>query len=104
MDSQLKKGALELIVLASLAHEPAYGGALLDRLTATGLALSAGTLYPLLTRMKKTGHITSHWEESPSGPPRKVYSLTPAGRARAHHLASQWRALASIVDTHLKGL
>ncbi|MGJ9471684.1 PadR family transcriptional regulator, partial [Actinotignum sp. GS-2025b] len=56
-DSQLRKGVLELIVLASLSRAPAYGGALLQRLENAGMAVSAGTLYPLLNRLKKAGHL-----------------------------------------------
>lgn len=103
-DSQLRKGVLELIVLASLAASPTYGGALLSRLSAIGLDVSTGTLYPLLTRLKKAGHIASHWEESPAGPPRKIYDITTQGRQHARELTNEWRTLAHIIETTVKGL
>lgn len=103
-DSQLRKGVLELVVLASLEADPTYGGALLDRLTAQGLDVSSGTLYPLLTRLKKAGHISSHWEESPAGPPRKVYGVTARGLSQTRSLAADWRELTAIVEAQLEGL
>lgn len=102
-DTQLRKGVLELIVLRSLHANPGYGGALLERLNAQGLDVSSGTLYPLLARLKKAGNLTSRWEESPSGPPRKVYVVTDAGRTQLATLTAEWQTLTTIVDTILKG-
>lgn len=103
--SQLRKGVLELIVLSTLERQSSYGGEILERLdNEAGMQVSAGTLYPLLTRLKKSGFIDSHWEESPSGPPRKVYDMTPKGRKRMSQLAAEWRSLASMVEKQLKGL
>ncbi|MGX6514096.1 MAG: PadR family transcriptional regulator [Schaalia turicensis] len=103
-DSQLRKGVLELIVLASLSRAPAYDGALLQRLENAGMAVSAGTLYPLLNRLKKAGHLAIHWEESPAGPPRKIYTITAAGRSYGERLAGEWRNLAAVVTSHLTAL
>ncbi|ARU46824.1 PadR family transcriptional regulator [Corynebacterium silvaticum] len=100
-ESQLRKGVLELIVLAALEKEPTYGGALIEHL---GMEVSSGTLYPLLTRMKKHAWIGSHWEESPSGPPRKIYSVTEKGSQRITELAQEWRALSVFVNEHLEGI
>ncbi|WP_347305227.1 PadR family transcriptional regulator [Corynebacterium sp. SA-MJD20WY100] len=102
-DTQLRKGVLELIVLRSLHVSPGYGGALLERLNAQGLEVSSGTLYPLLARLKKAGYLTSRWEESPSGPPRKVYVVTDAGRTQLATLTAEWQTLTTNVDTILKG-
>lgn len=102
-DSQLRKGVLELAVLAQLDAKPTYGGGLLEALAELGLELSPGTLYPLLTRLKKSGFLTTHWEESPVGPPRKVYSVTPAGRERSVNLTAEWRDLEAVIDSLLKG-
>lgn len=100
-ESQLRKGVLELIVLAALEKEPTYGGALIEHL---GMEVSPGTLYPLLTRMKKNAWIGSHWEESPSGPPRKIYSVTEKGSERIAELAQEWRALSVFVNEHVEGI
>ncbi|WP_296137680.1 PadR family transcriptional regulator [uncultured Tessaracoccus sp.] len=103
-DSQLRKGALELVVLVQLEARPTYGGALLARLAELGLDISSGTLYPMLTRLKKAQHVASHWEESPSGPPRKVYTVTARGRRQLRTLARDWRALSTVVDAQLEGI
>lgn len=100
-EAQLRKGVLELIVLAALEKEPTYGGALIERL---GMEVSSGTLYPLLTRMKNHAWIGSHWEESLSGPPRKIYSVTGKGSERIAELAQEWRALSVFVNEHLEGI
>ena len=102
-DSQLRKGVLELVVLLSLEREPASGGALLARLKGEGLDVSSGTVYPLLTRLRKAGYIDARWEESPVGPPRKVYDVTDDGRAAIARMTREWRSLAAIVDAQLEG-
>ena len=103
-ESQMRKGVLELVVLASLKHQPAYGGALLETLTESlGSELSSGTLYPLLARLRKTGMLETHGEESPVGPPRKVYQVTDRGSARLKDLHAEWSDLVDAVSTALKG-
>lgn len=103
-ESQMRKGVLELVVLASLKHQPAYGGALLETLTQSlGSELSSGTLYPLLARLRKTGMLETHWEESPIGPPRKVYRVTDRGSTRLNDLYADWNELVEAVSTALKG-
>lgn len=97
--SQLRKGVLDLVVLSSLSESPTYGGALLERLsTHPALDVVGGTLYPLLTRLRKLGLLDAHWEESPSGPPRKVYTVTTAGREHLVALREEWRDLRQAVD------
>lgn len=103
-ESQLRKGVLELVVLAALNRQPTYGGALLDILEQSlGSEVSSGTLYPLLTRLRKAGMLATHWEESPAGPPRKVYRLTERGSARFAELNDEWHTLVEAVSTTLKG-
>jgi PadR family transcriptional regulator PadR len=103
-ESQLRKGVLELVVLASLEQRPTYGGALLDTMTQSlGSDLSSGTLYPLLARLRKTGMLTTHWEESPVGPPRKVYRVTERGSEKLRTLHAEWNTLVESVSTALKG-
>lgn len=97
--SQLRKGVLDLVVLSSLAAAPAYGGALLERLARhEALEVVAGTLYPLLTRLRGAGLLDAHWEESPSGPPRKIYTVTSEGRRRLGELEQEWQALQRAVE------
>lgn len=94
--TQLRKGALELAILALLRRGDAYGGEIVEKLAATpGLAAGPGTVYPLLARLGKAGTVVTSWRESPVGPPRKYYRLTPHGQRTLKNLASSWRALAA---------
>lgn len=103
-ESQLRKGALELVVLGLLAAAPTYGGALLEQLRETaGLAVSQGTLYPLLSRLYKSKMLRTRWEESPTGPPRKIYEITPAGEQRLATLTKEWKQLTAAVAATTKG-
>ena len=97
--TQLRKGSLELAVLALLAGEPRYGVEIVDNLAARpGLEASSGTIYPLLTRLKNSGLVHTTWQESPSGPPRKSYSLTPSGRDQLRSLRMAWSRLSSAMN------
>ncbi|MEL4504242.1 PadR family transcriptional regulator [Luteococcus sp. H138] len=96
--TQLRKGALDLAVLALLAETPRYGGALVESLQAAGLEVSTGTIYPILTRLKKAELVQTHWEESPFGPPRKFYTLTDDGQRELVELADAWRSLNRTID------
>lgn len=101
--SQIRRGVVELAVLGLLAGERRYGSQLVDDLAAhPGLSISAGTAYPLLARLKKAGLIDSHWEESPLGPPRKYYTLTPDGRLALASMSQSWRAVAADLATILE--
>lgn len=101
--AQLRKGVLELAILALLDSTESYGGEIVATLAETpGLEASAGTVYPLLTRLRTAKLVETTWVESPSGPPRKYYSLTPAGRAELAAGAQAWRQLAHALDTLLE--
>lgn len=102
--TQLRKGALELAVLALLHQAPRYGGKVVEDLTAGGLDVSTGTIYPVLTRLKKAELVQTHWEESPAGPPRKFYTLTDAGQEELRDLASAWRSLSGTIEELLTPL
>lgn len=92
--AQLRKGVLELAILAILADGPSYGGRIVERLAAQpGLVASRGTVYPLLARLKKAGALDTSWQESPVGPPRKYYELTADGRTSLRGLRAAWSEL-----------
>jgi PadR family transcriptional regulator, regulatory protein PadR len=97
---QLRKGSLELAILASLWGGRLYGLEILRRLeNGSDLIVAEGTVYPLLSRLKALGLLASEWVESDSGHPRKYYRLTPAGRQRALEMARIWaRFSASLKD------
>lgn len=88
---QLRKGCLELAILAALWEGRLYGLEILRVLESNSeLIVSEGTIYPLLTRLKAVGLVESEWVESDSGHPRKYYELTLAGRQRAQEMAAIW--------------
>ena len=95
-ETQLRKGALSLAVLAVLWPGRSYGLEILKRLDAdAGLSITEGAIYPLLNRMKTDGLVTSEWVEADAGHPRKYYSLTDAGRRRVQDMAAGWRVFAA---------
>ena len=87
-ERQIKKGWLELAILASLRTEELYGLEILRRLEeATDLVVAEGTVYPILSRLKAEGLVETKWVEGDAGHPRKYYWLTPPGRSRAAAMA-----------------
>ncbi len=88
--SQLRKGWLELAILATLWDGRLYGLEILRRLEEdSDLLVTEGTIYPVLNRLKEDGVVRAEWEESDSGHPRKYYSLTAAGRRRTLTMARE---------------
>ncbi|GAA1890838.1 PadR family transcriptional regulator [Asanoa iriomotensis] len=102
--TQLLRGALDMCMLALLAKEPAHGYELVRRLDEAGLdAGGYGTVYPLLTRMRRLGLVVDELQDSPSGPRRKVYAVTPAGHQRLAAWRQQWQRFVTTVNTTLAG-
>jgi PadR family transcriptional regulator PadR len=100
--TQLLRGVLDMCLLALLAKEPAHGYELVRRLDAAGIdGVGYGTVYPLLTRMRRLGLVADELEASPSGPPRKVYALTASGRSRLRAWGRQWTEFVEVVDATL---
>ena len=80
--AQMRKGTLQYCVLALLADDERYGFDLVRSLAETdGMVTSEGTIYPLLSRLRRDGLVETTWRESTSGPPRRYYRLTESGRA-----------------------
>lgn len=99
--SQMRKGMLEYCVLLLLSEQPYYASDIISRLKEARLIVVEGTLYPLLTRLKKDGLLTYEWKESTQGPPRKYYELTEEGKEFLAGLDAAWDELVHTV-THLK--
>src|SRR5580692_6851563 len=96
---QLRKGCIELAVLASLWDGRLYGLEMLRRLEYfSGLTISEGTLYPLLNRLNAAGWVISEWQEAPLGHPRRYYTLTPRGRKRVEEMSRVWSGLTRNID------
>src|SRR5919204_2276118 len=80
--AQMRRGTLQYCVLALLAEEERYGFDLVRGLAEVdGMVTSEGTIYPLLSRLRRDGLVESTWRESSTGPPRRYYRLTAAGHA-----------------------
>ena len=97
--TQLRKGLIELCVLAALRGERMYGYDIAKRLSGVaGLVTGEGTIYPILSRFKKDGLVETALEESPDGPARKYYRLTPRGRALLGKMLAAWGTVRDGVD------
>jgi len=102
---QLRKGCLELAILAAVWDERRYGLEILRRLESdSDLIVSEGTVYPLLSRLKTLGLVRSEWVESDAGHPRKYYALTPAGKKRVVEMARIWARFSSSMNKLLAPL
>lgn len=102
MNTQLKKGVLELCVLQLLLDKDRYGYELVAMI-GESVAISEGTIYPLLRRLKNDGYVSTYLEESSEGPPRKYYRLTEQGEQMRAALLADWHAFTSGVNRILGG-
>lgn len=91
--TQLRKGVLEYCILSILAKAESYAPKIIAELKAAQMIVVEGTIYPLLTRQKNAGLLDYRWEESPQGPPRKIYSLTEKGRSTLEMHDNAWLEL-----------
>ena len=96
--SQMRKGMLEYCILLLLKRQPAYASDIIQQLKEAELLVVEGTLYPLLTRLKKDGLLAYEWQESTQGPPRKYYRLTDDGRQFLSELDLAWGEISNTVN------
>ena len=87
---QMRKGILEYCILHIISRGEVYASDMLEELTAVKMMVVEGTLYPLLTRLRKAGLVEYKWVESTGGPPRKYYTLTVTGREFLNSLDTTW--------------
>lgn len=100
--SQLRRGVLEYCVLSLLSDTSLYAFDLVRRLSeADGMVISEGTIYPLLSRLRREAWVSTTWAESVEGPPRRYYALTPAGERALVAFAADWRRFRDAVDALL---
>lgn len=102
IDIQLKKGVLGLCVLALLARRDSYAYEIASRLSGA-IGMGEGTIYPLMRRMQSDGLVETYLVESSSGPSRKYYRLTDAGRRALDGQTREWRAFARAVEALIAG-
>jgi PadR family transcriptional regulator, regulatory protein PadR len=96
--AQMRKGVLEMCVMAAIDGHEAYASDILERMKQAHLIVVEGTLYPILTRLKNEGFLSYRWEESSSGPPRKYFCLTPEGLSFLQELKTGWSDLVGAVN------
>lgn len=105
LNQQMKKGVLELLVLAAVAEAPAYGYQLITSLEARSgglFALKEGTLYPVLYRLEDEGLLQAGWQEGEGrAKPKKYYHATPAGKEKLKAWRGQWRDFSATVQAML---
>lgn len=101
MNIQFKKGVLELCVLSQLSKKDYYGYELVENISHY-VAISEGTIYPLLRRFRTDGYVTTYLEEYQEGPPRKYYCLTGKGRDVLEELEKEWNTFVSGVNHLLR--
>ncbi len=100
--SQLRRGTVEYCVLALLRDDERYGFDIVRVLSqADGLVVSEGTIYPLLSRLRRENLVATTWRESDAGPPRRYYRLTHAGRAALDDFTVEWVRFRDTVDALL---
>lgn len=102
--AQMRKGVLEYCILSILRKGDSYVSPLIAELKAAKMIVVEGTLYPLLTRQKNQGLLSYRWEESPSGPPRKYYSLTEKGRKALELMDEAWGDVIKTVELIKTGI
>lgn len=94
----LRKGLLEFAILVIVSGERVYVADMLKRLTGTPFATQEGTLYPLLSKLRREELVDYEWAESEAGPPRKYYRLTKKGEDHLAALRDYWGALNTTLD------
>ncbi|QHC69697.1 PadR family transcriptional regulator [Rathayibacter sp. VKM Ac-2801] len=100
--TNLRKGVLEFCVLATISGEPKYGRDLALTLSEKGLLAGEGTLYPLLSRLRDSGLVSTELTDPSLGRQRRYYTLAPPGRARLEEFRAAWAPFRSTVDDLLE--
>src|SRR5437773_12149663 len=91
--SAIRKGLLEFLILKIVSSDKVYVADMLARLRDTEFATQEGTLYPLLSKMRRDGLVDYEWQESDAGPPRKYYELTAKGKSQLAELNDYWKSI-----------
>jgi PadR family transcriptional regulator, regulatory protein PadR len=103
-ESQLRKGVVELAVLAVIGRGETYGYRIVSDLQRLdGFQLTESTVYPVLARLARDGVLAIRAEESPSGPKRRYYRLTSVGRERLRRMTECWKTVSDSLRTLLEG-
>jgi PadR family transcriptional regulator PadR len=96
--NSIRKGLLEFLILRIIAADKVYVADMMQRLGSTEFATQEGTLYPLLSKMRREDLVDYEWRESDTGPPRKYYKLTAKGKSQLAELNRYWKQINSTVE------
>jgi PadR family transcriptional regulator PadR len=96
--ASIRKGLLEFLILRIISSDKVYVADMLQRLSGTEFATQEGTLYPLLSKLRRDGLVDYEWQESEVGPPRKYYRLTSRGKNHLDELDDYWKAINSTIS------
>ena len=96
--ASIRKGLLEFLILRIISSDKVYVADMLQRLSDTEFATQEGTLYPLLSKLRRDGLVDYEWQESEVGPPRKYYRLTARGKTHLGELTDYWKAINTTIS------
>ncbi|MBI1324301.1 PadR family transcriptional regulator [bacterium] len=103
-ETQLRKGLVELAVLATMVQGEAYGYGIVERLRGLeGLEFTESTVYPVLARLAREGFLEIRTERSPSGPMRRYYRLSASGKRRYEEMTTSWRTVSVSLARLIEG-
>src|SRR4249920_887367 len=94
----IRRGLLEFLILRIISADKVYVADMLQRLNGTEFATQEGTLYPLLSKMRRDGLVDYEWQESDAGPPRKYYQLTAKGKTQLGELDDYWKDINATIN------
>ena len=104
-ETQLRKGVVELAILAAVGRGETYGYRIVEQLKELeGLELTESTVYPVLTRLARDAFLAVRAEVSPTGPTRRYYRLTSEGQRRLRQLAESWRTVSQSLSALIEGV
>ncbi len=103
-ETQLRKGLVELAVMATMTRGEAYGYGIVESLRGLeGLEFTESTVYPVLARLAREGFLAIRAERSPNGPMRRYYRLTPDGKRRYEEMTTSWRSVSASLNRLIEG-
>ena len=103
MQVQLKKGVMDMLVLALLTQTDCYGYEIVSTIPEY-IEISEGTICPLFNRLKKEKYVETYLKESTTGPPRKYYHITETGRDAYNQMRQEWDGFSGVVNILLRGV
>ncbi|MEX0772164.1 MAG: PadR family transcriptional regulator [Balneolales bacterium] len=102
VEAQMRKGTLEFTILLIISQGEVYASDIIKEMKSLDLIVVEGTLYPILSRLNRSGLLNYSWVESESGPPRKYYTLTPTGKETLGHMTKVWDGLSKSIRRLIK--